>query len=148
MADTTSNDACPSCGNEVRATGATVIGSGFPMRDFDTETATCTSCGLPLRRAQGARWAWAGDWPPWVLQASRDEKWDANAHMEWEKLRDRVDELGVEVEPTDSGVTGIAAYGKIPSFVTEHVDPEDDRPILEALHRLVIKVADAQREGR
>jgi hypothetical protein len=118
------------------------------MRDFDTETATCPNCGLPLRRAKGERWAWAGDWPPGVLQAARDEKWDANAHLQWEKLRDRVDELGVQVEPTDAGITGIAAYGKVQSFIAERVDPADDRPILEALHRLVIKVAESQREQR
>jgi hypothetical protein len=148
MTGEASKDACPSCGMQVMPTGATVIGSGFPMRDFDTETAVCPTCGLPLRRAYGERWTWAGDWPPWVLEASRTEKWDANAHQQWELLRERVDELGVEVEPTDSDMTGIAAYGRVPSFLAERVDPADDRPVLEALHRLVNAVARAQREGR
>jgi hypothetical protein len=148
MSDERPNDACPSCGTRVRPTGATVIGSGFPMRDFDTETAVCPACGLPLRRAHDERWAWAGDWPPWVLDAARREKWDARAHQQWERLRERVDELGVEVEPTDAEITGIAAYGRLPSFIAERVDSADDRPVLEALHRLVNAVARAQREGR
>ena len=150
MADTTSKDACPSCGTKVQPTGATVIGSGFPMRDFDTETAICTNpeCALPLRRAIGESWTWAGDWPPWVMKASSDENWDADAYRQWEILRDRFAEFGVEVEPTDPELSGIAAYGTIPSFIAEDVDRNDARPILEALHRLVTKVAAAQREGR
>jgi hypothetical protein len=130
----------------VTTTGARVIGSGFPMRDFDTETAICPNCQLPLRRAIGERWTWAGDWPPWVMQAERNEKWDANAYRQWEILRDRFEELRVQVEPVDAALTGIAAYGTNPSFLAERVDPNDARPILEALHRLVIKVANAQRE--
>jgi hypothetical protein len=118
------------------------------MRGFDTETAVCPTCDLPLRRAYGERWAWAGDWPPWVLEASLREKWDAAAHQQWERLRERVDELGVEVEPTGADIAGIAAYGRVPSFIAERVDPAEERPVLDALHRLVDAVARAQREGR
>lgn len=145
MAERT-HDSCPACGTQVRPTGETVIGSGFPMRDFDTETAVCPNCGLPLRRAHGQPWIWAGDPPPWVHHAAQAERWNADAHLQWERLRERFDELAVRVEPTDSEVTGIAAYGSSPRFVAERVDRDQERPVLEALHRLCIHVANAQRE--
>lgn len=140
-------DVCASCGTEVRPTGENVIGSGFPARDFDTETATCPNCSLPLRRAKGQPWVWAGDAPPWLIRvATKAENWKADAWQQWEKLRERFDEFRVQPEPTDAAVTGIQAYGTNLPFLVERPNPNDDQPVLEALHRLLQKVVEIRQQ--
>jgi hypothetical protein len=51
-------DDCPKCGQQVPASGAYSVGSGFPMADPRQQAETCTNpdCGAKLRRAIGEPW--------------------------------------------------------------------------------------------
>ena len=85
-----------------------------------------------------------GEGPRWLLLQGVDEQWQAPEWAEWERLRRRFAEFGVELDQNDLELTGIAAYkGAVPIF--EQVDKSEQYPLRAALHRLIRKVAEAAR---
>jgi hypothetical protein len=102
---------------------------------------------MPLRRAKGGRWVWGGDAPPWLIGvATKEEHWRVSEWLQWEKLRERFEEFRIELHPTDAKVTAIEAYGTNLPVLIERPVPNDERPVLEALHRLLQKIAEIRQE--
>lgn len=82
--------------------------------------------------------------PSWLIDRGVEERWQQREWQEWEILRQRFDEFGVELEKTDPKLTYVAAYGAR-SPIVERVQPSDQYPLHKALHRLVKLVAEAYR---
>lgn len=80
--------------------------------------------------------------PDWLHEAANAERWRDEDWGRWERLRDRLEDLGIEaVTPTADG-TALRASGREVVDFTEALVKHDERPFLEALHRLTDRLGD------
>jgi hypothetical protein len=78
--------------------------------------------------------------PAWLVTAGAAEGWGEREWRGWERIHDRLDELGpFDLEATDPETSGIGAYGGKGTFF-ETVNYEERVPLYEAVHRLVKKI--------
>jgi hypothetical protein len=80
--------------------------------------------------------------PSWITEAAHQERWLDAEWGEWEGLRGRMHELGVEtIEPT-SDLGGVSAGGRELGSHSEPLQHHEERPVLAALHRLEAKLSE------
>lgn len=84
--------------------------------------------------------------PPWIGEVARAEQWGEREWRQWHTLARRFfADLRVAVERTELGPFANAT-GKDWLPFTSEVGRDEERPWLEALHRLCNRVADIRRE--
>lgn len=78
--------------------------------------------------------------PNWITEAANTERWRETEWGQWERLRGRMHELGIEtIEPTsDRG--GLHVGGREFVSLSEPLQHHEERPVLAALHRLEAKL--------
>jgi hypothetical protein len=84
------------------------------------------------------------DAPSWLLRCALNEQWGVTEWQEWEILRVRLEELGVEISPEGEApnLTAVHAYREVDGWVTAVKVEAEPHPVHQALHQLVRRLAE------